>query len=159
LIDPSILKTERPPVTCARSKSYCGRRNRPTAPPAPPAEAGSFNGTFRKWRDVWLESEMRRITDVRTGRNQRARAPCRTIDEGLMCPTGKSLICRRVPFTKIFPFPPTPNHFYNPRHPVPTRGVSRSSRTRDGMRWTRQRFARERVAGQVERPVSDHRAS
>jgi hypothetical protein len=42
LIDPSILKTERPPVTCARSKSYCGRRNRPTAPPAPPAEAGSF---------------------------------------------------------------------------------------------------------------------
>jgi len=46
LIDPSILKTERPPVTCARSKSYCGRRNRPTAPPAPPAEAGSFIGTF-----------------------------------------------------------------------------------------------------------------
>src|SRR5882672_6028125 len=33
---------ERPPVTCARSNSYCGRRNRPTAPPAPPAEAGSF---------------------------------------------------------------------------------------------------------------------
>src|SRR6202023_1991149 len=47
LIDPSILKTERPPVTCARSKSYCGRRNRPTAPPAPPAEAGSFCGTKR----------------------------------------------------------------------------------------------------------------
>jgi hypothetical protein len=42
LIDPSILKTERPPVTCAPSKSYCGRRNRPTVPPAPPAEAGSF---------------------------------------------------------------------------------------------------------------------
>jgi hypothetical protein len=42
LIDPSILKTERPPVTCARSKSYCGRRNRPTAPPPPPAEAGSL---------------------------------------------------------------------------------------------------------------------
>src|SRR5258708_9959449 len=51
LIDPSILKTERPPVTCARSKSYCGRRNRPTAPPAPPAEAGSFFGTFRSSRD------------------------------------------------------------------------------------------------------------
>src|SRR6266849_3744783 len=47
LIDPSILKTERPPVTCARSKSYCGRRNRPTAPPALPAEAGSFNCHFR----------------------------------------------------------------------------------------------------------------
>src|SRR6266849_8820928 len=37
-LNPSILKTERPPVTCARSKSYCGRRNRPTAPPAPPAK-------------------------------------------------------------------------------------------------------------------------
>lgn len=37
-----ILKTERPPVTCARSNSYCGRRSRPTAPPAPPARAGSF---------------------------------------------------------------------------------------------------------------------
>jgi hypothetical protein len=36
LIDPSILKTERPPVTCARSKSFCGGRNRPTAPQAPP---------------------------------------------------------------------------------------------------------------------------
>src|SRR5260370_6493125 len=43
-LNPSILKTERPPVTCARSNSYCGRRNRPTAPPAPPARAGSFNG-------------------------------------------------------------------------------------------------------------------
>src|SRR5712664_3436049 len=56
LIDPSILKTERPPVTCARSKSYCGRRNRPTAPPAPPAEAGSFNGTFPTWRSCLMMS-------------------------------------------------------------------------------------------------------
>jgi hypothetical protein len=40
------------------------------------------------------------------------------------------------------------------------RGVSRSSRTRDGMRWTRQRFARDGIAGRVgERPVSDHQAS
>ena len=39
---------------------------------------------------------------------------------------------------------------------IPTVGVSRSSRTRDGMRWTRQRFARNVVAGRVgERPVSD----
>src|SRR5712675_2764831 len=37
-LNPSILKTERPSVTCARSKSYCGRRNRPTAPLAPPAK-------------------------------------------------------------------------------------------------------------------------
>jgi hypothetical protein len=65
LIDPSILKTERPPVTCARSKSYCGKRNRPTAPPAPPAEAGSFIGTFRTSRNVRLESVMRTNADVR----------------------------------------------------------------------------------------------
>src|SRR5712691_7215739 len=64
VIDPSILKTERPPVTCARSKSYCGRRNRPTAPPAPPAEAGSFFGTFRKWRDDRLESVKRSKADI-----------------------------------------------------------------------------------------------
>jgi hypothetical protein len=35
------------------------------------------------------------------------------------------------------------------------RGVSRSSRTRGGMRWTRQRFARNVIAGRVERFVSD----
>jgi hypothetical protein len=64
LIDPSILKTERPPVTCAPSKSYCGRRNRPTAPPAPPARAGSFIGTFRKWRDVRVEAVMRAKADA-----------------------------------------------------------------------------------------------
>ena len=42
------------------------------------------------------------------------------------------------------------------RVPPHQRGVSRSSRTRDGMRWTRQRFARDGIAGRVgERPVSD----
>src|SRR6202790_5089632 len=55
-LNPSILKTERPPVTCARSNSYCGRRNRLTAPPAPPARAGSFIGTFRTCRDFRVES-------------------------------------------------------------------------------------------------------
>src|ERR1700682_3953571 len=40
--------------------------------------------------------------------------------------------------------------------PPHQRGVSRSSRTRGGMRWTRQRQARNVVAGRVgERPVSD----
>jgi hypothetical protein len=34
-----------------------------------------------------------------------------------------------VLFAKIFPFPIAPNQIYNPRHPVPQRGVSRSSRT------------------------------
>ena|ERR1700736_2623248 len=52
-----------------------------------------------------------------------------------------------APFAKIFPFPLDPNQIYKPRRPVPTRGVSRSSRTRGGMRWTRQRFARDVMAG------------
>ena len=37
----------------------------------------------------------------------------------------------------------------------PTRGVSRSSRTRGGMRWTRQRFARDVSQGGF--PVSDNK--
>src|SRR5258708_8700491 len=46
------------------------------------------------------------------------------------------------------------------RIPPHQRGVSRSSRTRGGMRWTRQRLARDGIAGRVgERPVSDHQAS
>jgi hypothetical protein len=28
-LNPSILKTERPPVTCARSNVYCSKRNAP----------------------------------------------------------------------------------------------------------------------------------
>ena len=45
------------------------------------------------------------------------------------------------------------------RIPPHQRGVSRSSRTRGGMRWTRQRFARDGIAGRASRPVSDHQAS
>ena len=40
---------------------------------------------------------------------------------------------------------------------VPQRGVSRSSRTRRGMRWTRQRFARDGLQGRFQ-PVSNHQA-
>ena len=36
--------------------------------------------------------------------------------------------------------------------PPHTRGVSRSSRTRGGMRWTRQRLARDGIAGRVMSP-------
>src|SRR6202163_4843192 len=52
-----------------------------------------------------------------------------------------------------------PNNISVPTHPKsrlelfashPTRGVSRSSRTRGGMRWTRQRLAREVIAGRVD---------
>jgi hypothetical protein len=53
-----------------------------------------------------------------------------------------NVICPvQSPFAKIFPFPPTPNQIHNFRHPVPQRGVSGSSETRGGMRWTRQRQA------------------
>jgi hypothetical protein len=49
----------------------------------------------------------------------------------------------------------------NSRHPVPRRGAYHDRHERwDGMRWTRQRFARDGIAGRVgERPVSDHQAS
>src|ERR1700730_7257550 len=42
----------------------------------------------------------------------------------------------------IFRFAPYPNHFYIHHCPTPQRGVSRSSRTRSGMWWTRQRYSR-----------------
>jgi hypothetical protein len=43
---------------------------------------------------------------------------------------------------KINPFRRRANHSYKSARLVPHRGVSRSSRTRDGMRWTRQCRAR-----------------
>jgi hypothetical protein len=55
------------------------------------------------------------------------------------CLTGKSArpsISCPVPFAKIFLFTITPNQIYIHRRLIPQRGVSRSSRTRDGMRWT-----------------------
>jgi hypothetical protein len=77
--------------------------------------------------------------------------------------SGKSTAATRftcpAPFAKIFLFARTPNHFYIRCHPVPQRGGSRSSRTRGGMRWTRQRprVRRDRRAGFI-KSVSDHRA-
>src|SRR6266404_5949350 len=43
----------------------------------------------------------------------------------------------QAPFAKIFLFSPDPNQFTDSPRLVPHRGVSRSSRTRGGMRWTR----------------------
>jgi hypothetical protein len=40
VLDPSILKTERPPVTRVRSNDYCADAMRPTSPPHPPRESG-----------------------------------------------------------------------------------------------------------------------
>src|SRR5205814_6320843 len=53
-------------------------------------------------------------------------------------------------FEKYFASPFGRNSFMDSNRLVPQRGVSRSSRTRGGMRWTRQRFARrgrERASG------------
>jgi hypothetical protein len=63
--------------------------------------------------------------------------------------TDQSDSTRPVPFAKIFPFSPDPNQIYIAYRLVPQRGVSRSSRTRGGMRWTRQRQARNVMAGRV----------
>src|SRR5215212_2932708 len=41
-----------------------------------------------------------------------------------------------VPFAKIFSFASDPNQFSSPAVSFHQRGVSRSSRTRGGMRWT-----------------------
>jgi len=63
----------------------------------------------------------------------------------LILPDGQITSCFpkwRVPFAKIFLFRPEANQFTDSHCPVSTRGADRaSSRTRGGMRWTRQRQA------------------
>src|SRR5882672_8956607 len=61
------------------------------------------------------------------------------------------------PLQKYFASPVGQIISTNSRHPVPRRGAYHDRHERwDGMRWTRQRFARDGIAGQVgERPVSD----
>ena len=62
------------------------------------------------------------------------------------------------PSQKIFHFRRRANQFYQLAPSFPgKRGASRSSRTRDGMRWTRQRWRASGVAGQA-LPVSDRPA-
>ena len=58
---------------------------------------------------------------------------------------------------KYFAFPVGQIISTSSRHPVPRRGAYNDRHERwDGMRWTRQRFARDGIAGRVgERPVSD----
>jgi len=58
---------------------------------------------------------------------------------------------------KYFAFPVGQIISTSSRHPVPRRGAYHDRHERwDGMRWTRQRFARDGIAGRVgERPVSD----
>jgi hypothetical protein len=81
----------------------------------------------------------------------------------VICPSGAlSTACRVFffGFSEIFLFHLPQINSRILAIPPHQRGVSRSSRTRGGVRWTRQRFARNVVAGRVgERPVSDQTAS
>jgi hypothetical protein len=62
-------------------------------------------------------------------------------------PDGLSWNSRVQPsFKKFLPLRPGRNIFRTPRRPTPQRGVSRSSRTRGGMRWTQRRQARDVIA-------------
>jgi hypothetical protein len=73
--------------------------------------------------------------------------PCRCghpYEPGFSCKRGRNLPDGQItescpaPFAKKFRFAADPNQQYIAHRPVPQRGV-RTSRTRDGMRWTRQR--------------------
>jgi hypothetical protein len=68
--------------------------------------------------------------------------------------------CVQSPLQKYFASPVGQIISTNSRHPVPHRGAYRDRHgRRDGMRWTRQRLARDGMAGRIERSVSDHQAS
>jgi hypothetical protein len=65
----------------------------------------------------------------------------------LICPTGKSVNCLSSPICKnILVFARPKSNLY-PSTSRPTEGRWPSPRTRGGMRWTRQRFARHVMAG------------
>ena len=87
-----------------------------------------------------------------------ARAPLPTLR---LHPTGKSVVATKTclpPSQKIFHFRRRANQFYQLAPSFPDkRGASRSSRTRDGMRWTRQRWRAIGVAGWA-LPVSEEPA-
>src|SRR5216683_6299853 len=76
----------------------------------------------------------------------------------LICPTGTLRKILSSPLCKNISLHPSGKSSLQIRAiPPHKRGVSRSSRTRGGMRWTRQRFARDGIAGRVLESVSDHR--
>ena len=73
----------------------------------------------------------------------------------VICPSGVVAIFLSIPLCKNISLHPSGKSSLQIRAVPPHyRGVSRSSRTRGGMRWTRQHFARDGIAGQVERLVS-----
>ena len=116
---------------------------------------------------------MRAIAAHATGRGQTERArcsglgPCRLVRRSphvwqsdrkprlssVICPSGNfvsSPLCKNI---SVFTHPKSLLELFASH---PTRGAYRDRHgRRGGMRWTRQRFAREVMAGRVERLVSD----
>ena len=81
--------------------------------------------------------------------------PVAVAHKGRFVVSSQADLGRPVLAAKIFRFTRRANHLYKFAPSRPTqRGVSRSSRTRDGVRWTRQRLACDGIAGLVERLVS-----
>src|SRR6202048_70112 len=67
---------------------------------------------------------------------------------------------RPVPFAKIFRFTRRANHLYKFAPSHPTRGAYRDRHGRGvRMRWTRQRFARDGIAGRVDEACERSQAS
>jgi hypothetical protein len=56
VLNPSILKTERPPVTCARSNGYGCRSNAPDRAAATSRRSGFVLWHFSNMRDFGVES-------------------------------------------------------------------------------------------------------
>jgi hypothetical protein len=119
------------------------------------------SGAMQKHRTRNLEIPRCAIAHLRSGAN----APSRNdsfpdcfgepvIGRAFARPVGSSGLLSRpraiphYPISEIqkFRLPTDPNQFTDSRRPAPQRGV-RTSRTRGGMRWTRQRARRTRPAG------------
>jgi hypothetical protein len=76
--------------------------------------------------------------------------PCRDLPDGQI-----SELAVYPPLQKYFASPVGQIISTNSSHPTPQEGRWPSSRTRGGMRWTRQRLARNGIAGRASRLVSD----
>ena len=105
-----------------------------------PFDPGEADRTCRK-SGLFGRREARRSTGLT------ARADLAAVIDAQIFPSGHCGNARSRPsrsgqitvqshLQKYFRFSLPPNQNYNPRRLVPCRGVSRSSRTRDGMRWT-----------------------
>jgi hypothetical protein len=131
-----LSRRRNPPFICAKNAGYAFGYNPPCAP-----SSGAHS------RDPLVSSEERCVRDTRGIGSRRGDLPV-------------GHFCVESPLQKYFASPVGQIISTNSRHPVPQRGVSRSSRTRGGMRWTRQCQARNVMQGGFSRgSVSDQTAS